>query len=89
MCGVLIAWIDSSPGWDDTGISAFLIFLAGGVISFFAGQKPLLIALATGIWIPVAAVLLTHNYTAFMALVPALLGALTGYYAGKKFVKSP
>ena len=35
--GLLIAWVDSAPTWDDTGITAGMIFLTAAVFGAYAG----------------------------------------------------
>ena len=77
--GLAIAWIDSQPGWDDTGVSVFLILTVAASIGYLTGQKPWLAALAVSIWIPLWAVIHTHNYGGFMALLPGFAGAYGGY----------
>jgi hypothetical protein len=77
--GLAIAWIDSQPGWDDTGLSVFLILTVSASIGYLTGQKPWLTALAVSIWIPLWAVACTHNYGGFLALVPGFTGAYAGY----------
>lgn len=32
--GVAIAWVDTRPGWDDTGVTAGALLLAAGVVAF-------------------------------------------------------
>ena len=77
--GLAIAWIDSQPNWDDTGITVGLILLATTIFSFFAVKRPWLIALAVSSWIPAWAILSTHNYGAFLAFIPGFIGAYAGY----------
>jgi hypothetical protein len=50
--GLLITWIDSRPGWDDAGITAFLILFVSIICGYFSSERPWLLALAIGIWIP-------------------------------------
>lgn len=68
--GMLIAWVDTRPGWDDTGVTAGLILLttAGGTLAGVPawlaatlGAAPLVIAEVRGGWgvllaIPIALV---------------------------------
>jgi hypothetical protein len=78
LVGILIAWIDSSPTWDDAGITAFAILVVCGLLGFFSPHKPWVWALAVGIWIPLAAIFFTHNYGGLIALVFAFVGAYGG-----------
>jgi uncharacterized membrane protein len=86
--GIAIAWIDSRPNWDDTGVSVFMVLLAGLLCGYLASQKPWLIALAVSAWIPLFSIISTHNYGAFLALIPGFLGAYIGYFAKRKSFNS-
>lgn len=85
--GLFIAWIDSRPNWDDTGITVFMILCASSLFSFLAGEKPWLIALAVCSWIPIWAIVSTHNYGSFLALVPGFAGAYIGYFVKALILK--
>jgi hypothetical protein len=85
--GIAIAWIDSSPGWDDTGISVFLILGAAMLCGYLAREKPWLIALLTSIWIPLFNILTTHNYGSLIALAPGFIGAYCGWLINKSLKK--
>ena len=52
--GVLIAYVDSRPNWDDTGITAVAIFAACFLFAAFDPVRPWLWALCVGVWIPLA-----------------------------------
>jgi hypothetical protein len=77
--GICIAWIDSRPNWDDTGITAGLIFSSAAIFGYLATRKPWLIALGVCVWIPLYGNLVSHNYGGFLALVPGFAGAYLGY----------
>ena len=83
--GITIAWIDSSPNWDDTGISVFMVLVASFLCGYLAGEKPWLIALLVSIWIPFLSLITTHNYSSFLALAPGFVGAFAGYLVRKGF----
>jgi hypothetical protein len=76
--GALIAWIDSRPAWDDTGITAGMLLAASGVFGFAWPRWPWLWALLVGAWIPLVA--LTHHQSAWSLLVFGFTFA--GAYAG-------
>ena len=78
--GMIIARIDTSPGWDDAGISVFMIFAAASLCGFLAKEKPWMIALLVGAWIPLFNILTSHNFGSIIALVPGFLGAFAGYF---------
>jgi hypothetical protein len=81
LLGILIAWVDSHPTWDDAGITAFAILGVSGLLGFFSPHKPWVWALAVGIWIPLAAIFFTHNYGGLIVLVFAFVGAYGGMLA--------
>lgn len=78
LAGLGIAYVDSRPTWDDTGITAFSIFGACAIFSFLSPRSPWLWALAVGAWVPLAAILLNHNYGGLLALLFAFAGAYAG-----------
>ena len=76
--GGLLTYVDSSPGWDDTGVMAGAIFLASGLLGFLGPQRPWLWALALGLWIPLLGIVREQNYGSLVALVLAFAGAYAG-----------
>jgi len=44
--GLAIAWIDTQPNWDDTGITVSLVLLAAILFGFLTFKKPWIIAVA-------------------------------------------
>jgi fructose-specific phosphotransferase system IIC component len=78
--GISIAWVDSRPNWDDAGISAFLVLITSMVAGYSAKQKPWLIALAVGAWIPLYGIVFTQNVGSLLALLPGIIGAYTGWW---------
>lgn len=84
--GVLICWIDAKPNWDDTGISAGLMFLAAAFLGLAMPERAWLWALSVGIWIPALNILLHNNYGSILALVIAFIGAYIGAFVHKLFL---
>ena len=78
--GLIVAWIDSRPNWDDTGISAILIFSIALIFGYLASQKPWIIALAVSIWIPLFSIISSPNYGGLLALIPGFIGAYIGFF---------
>ena len=75
--GLAIAWIDSRPRWDDTGITVGLLVLASAVFGALRPAKPWVWGLAVGVWIPLIGI--GHrNPSALLALAAALFGAYLG-----------
>jgi hypothetical protein len=86
--GLLVAVVDLSPGWDDTGVSAAAVFAAAAVFGATRPSRAWLWALAVGLWIPVLGIVVRGNAEALIALVPAGLGAVAGAAARKLLARS-
>jgi hypothetical protein len=78
LTGIAIAWIDTRPGWDDTGVSVGLVFLSSALWGVLAPKRPWLTALAVGMWIPLANVVMSGNFGSVVALAIAFVGAYAG-----------
>jgi hypothetical protein len=81
MLGALISMVDSSPDWDDTGVSAAMVLGASGLMGAIHPQR--VWALAVGSWIPTLGITLGHGYASIVALAFALVGAYAGAFAGR------
>jgi hypothetical protein len=77
--GFFITYVDSRPNWDDTGITAGAILLVCGLIALLGYQRPWLLALAVGVWIPFYGILVMHNFGSLIALIIAFIGAYAGW----------
>ena len=76
--GLLIAWVDSRPSWDDSGITAGVVFLTAAIFGALRPARAPLWALAVGIWIPLFGIILRQNFGSLLALAVALFGAFAG-----------
>jgi hypothetical protein len=81
--GLGVAFVDSRPGWDDTGITAAVLFGGALVLSLVAGRRPWVWGLLVGIWIPVFEIRSDRDLAAVAALVFAFGGAFTGWAASR------
>jgi len=77
--GVVIAVIDSRPGWDDTGITVALLALSAGAVAAVAGERPWLWAILVGAPTPIIELSTTGNTGSAMALAFAAVGAGIGW----------
>lgn len=77
--GLAIAWIDASPGWDDTGITAGLLLIAAAAGAAISGRRPWLWALLVGLPTPLVEMSRGGDPAALAALVFAAIGAAMGY----------
>ena len=85
MLGALISMVDSSPGWDDTGVSAAMVLGASGLMGALHPQRGWVWALAAGSWIAaLGGITLGHGYASVVALAFAVVGAYAGAFAGRR-----
>lgn len=76
--GLAIAYVDSRPTWDDTGITAGTVLIAAGILGALGPERPWLWALCVGGWIPLFGILHGWNGTSLLAVGIALVGAYGG-----------
>ena len=79
IAGLFYAYVDSRPTWDDTGITVGVILVTCGVLALIGFQRPWLLALAVGSWLPLYEIATTHTYASIIALVIAFIGAYGGW----------
>ena len=85
LMGFLIAYVDSRPTWDDTGITAGTMLLSSGLLTLLGHWRPWLIALAIGLWTPLYEAYLSGNFRLpGVILLPLFILLITfvGAYAG-------
>jgi hypothetical protein len=76
--GLAIAYVDSRPNWDDTGVTAAAILFSCGLLGATGPKRPWLWALAVGLWIPLFGIVRAQNYGSLLALAVAFAGAYAG-----------
>lgn len=81
LAGIGIALIDSSPGWDSTGITAGLLLLSAGAAAAIARDRPWLWALLVGLPTPLLETVRDGNTGSWLALAFAAAGAALGWAA--------
>ena len=81
--GIGIALMDSSRGFDDTGITAFGLLVVAALSAALDGRRPLLWALLVGAWIPLLEIPVARSSAPFAALVFAGIGATVGHLAAR------
>jgi hypothetical protein len=77
-CGACLAWMDSSPGWDDTGITVGLVLIGSAAFGALRPGWAWAAALAIGAWIPIVEIPGTGNLGALAAVAFAFGGAYGG-----------
>lgn len=85
--GIVIAYFDSRPSWDDTGVTAVGLFALASLFGFLGLTRPWIWGLALGVWIPLVEVAQSQSFASVVALAVALLGAYAG--AAVRVVVSP
>jgi hypothetical protein len=79
--GLVIAWVDSRPTWDDAGITAGMLFLMAALFGALRPARAPVWALAVGVWVPLLGIVLHHNFGSLLALGVAFFGAYAGALA--------
>jgi hypothetical protein len=77
--GIFLAYVDSRPGWDDTGITAGGLLVAAGIITLLGHPRPWLVGLAVGIWIPLLYIYQSQAFSMLFVLIIPLIGAYAGW----------
>ena len=86
--GLFFAYVDSRPTWDDTGILVGAIVITCGGLSLIGYQRPWLLALLVGIWIPLYELIFTHGVGGIVALGVAFVGAYAGWLLRRMLVNN-
>ena len=79
--GALVAYFDSQPTWDDTGITVALLLLTSAMVAGLSGRRPWLWALLIGIWPPLLEIGGPAGLGSLVALLITSIGAVAGYAA--------
>jgi hypothetical protein len=82
VAGLAIVFIDSSPNFDDTGVTAIGLAIAAFVVVLIEGTgralRVAMLAVLVGVWIPVLEIAPPGSYGPLLALVFAGVGAVAG-----------
>jgi hypothetical protein len=78
--GLGLAYLDSLPTWDDSGILAGGMLLVSGVLALMGGRPAWLVALAVGMWIPARAIAVGGHPLTALVVIFAFLGAYAGTF---------
>jgi hypothetical protein len=77
--GLLIAWVDTRPGWDDAGVIVLALFLSAGIIGLFVRRRAWLYGLAVGFWISLWGILTTRDLLFLVLLAFPMAGVHAGW----------
>ena len=83
--GLGIAWVDSRPGWDDTGVTAGALLIAAALAAFARVPPWLAALLVAG---PILAAELSRGTGVLLAIPFAIAGAYAGAFVHRLFAKS-
>jgi len=79
LCGLFLAYVDSRPNWDDSGITAGGLLIAAGLITLLGYPRPWLIGLAVGLWIPLLYIYRSLAFDMLIVLIFPMIGAYAGW----------
>jgi hypothetical protein len=86
VAGLTIAWVDSRPTWDDTGVTAGALLLTSALFGAVGPRTPWLWAIAIGAWIPMHGIVRDGNWTTLLVLGITFTGAYIGAALRRVFV---
>ena len=75
---LVIAYVDSRPNWNDTGITAAALLISCLAFGAIEPKRPWLWATAIAIWVPLYGIVVAHNFGSLLALAFAFVGAYLG-----------
>ena len=81
VAGLALAYVDSLPKWDDTGLLVGALLLVSALLTLLGQRRPWLLALAVGLWIPLHNMYISHDPRMLLVLVFPLGGAYAGWAA--------
>lgn len=77
--GTAIGYLDSRPGWDDTGITAGLLLLVAALVAGVDGGNPWVWALLVGLPLPIIELSGSGSTASLAALLFTGIGAGIGW----------
>jgi hypothetical protein len=91
--GLGIAYLDSRPGYDDTGVTAAALAIAALVAVLIEGSGRALrvaaLAVLVGIWIPIFEIAAPGTYGPLLAFVFSAVGAFVGWVIVRGLSRPP
>ncbi|HUR82043.1 MAG TPA: hypothetical protein VM733_14860 [Thermoanaerobaculia bacterium] len=83
--GSVIGYVDSRPGWDDTGITAGTLLLTACVLATLRPRAAALIGLAAGLPVVLFNVIVHGGFGSLLAIAFSMAGAAVGYGLNRLF----
>lgn len=81
--GLAIALVDSRPTWDDTALTAVMLFMAAAAFALVGRRRPWLWAFLVGAWVPALEMTGPAGAASLLGPVFALAGAGLGSGLGR------
>lgn len=93
VAGLALAFMDSRPGYDDTGVTAAGLAIAALISVLIDGSGKLLrvaaLAVLVGIWIPILEIAAPGTYGSLLAFVFSGVGAFVGWVIVRGLARPP
>lgn len=81
--GIGLGLLDSSLGYDDTGVTAIGLLTVAALAAALDGRRPLLWALVVGAWIPILEIPAAQSSAPLAALIFSGIGAVVGHLVAR------
>jgi|SRR5690348_2556949 len=78
MIGIVIAKVDTSPNWDDAGITAMAVLFTCAILGFINPKQALLWAVLIGTPTALLNIIIAKNYGSFAVLLFSFAGSYIG-----------
>lgn len=79
VAGLALAYVDSLPTWDDTGVLVGALLLISALLTLLGYRPPWLMALAIGLWTPLHGIFSAQDFRMIAVLFFPLVGAYLGW----------
>ena len=86
--GLSIAYMDSRPNFDDTGVTVVALIASAGMLGMIGPERPWLWALGVGVWLPLQGIALKHDFTMLIVVLFPLAGAYIGRFLNQLAVRA-
>lgn len=78
LAGLILAWVDSRPGWDDTGLTTGMAVIVTALFGYLHPERPWIWGLAIGLWTPLFSFVSHGDYKMILVTLFSFAGAYLG-----------